>query len=203
MPSARFRRAGTVACALLPLSLGACTSTSSPSSEGAGSTLRNMLLWGNPTPPPAQAVEPVEVLDCPPVTVSEGGAAIRGVAGSAGTAAVRSQVSISELARECTARPDGGINVKVGVQVRALLGPGGSGGRFDAPVTIVVKRGDRAIVSRSRRAAITIPAGQFEQSAIVVEDGLVVPAGTGEFDIEVTLGSPGRAAAPRSRRSPS
>jgi hypothetical protein len=135
------------------------------------------------------------------VTVTEGGAAIRAVAGSADTAAVRSQVSISELARECTARSDGGTNVKVGVQVRALLGPGGSGGRFDAPVTIVLKRGDTTILTRSRRVALTIPAGQFEQSGVVVEDGMAVPAGIGEFDIEVSLGSPGRAAAPRSRRN--
>jgi hypothetical protein len=35
----------------------------------------------------------------------------------------------------------------------------------------------------------------------VVEDGMAVPAGIGEFDIEVSLGSPGRAAAPRSRRN--
>jgi hypothetical protein len=91
--------------------------------------------------------------------------------------------------------------VKVGVQVRALLGPGGSGGRFDAPVTIVLKRGDTTILTRSRRVALTIPAGQFEQSGVVVEDGMAVPAGIGEFDIEVSLGSPGRAAAPRSRRN--
>ena len=200
MPSTILRHVGPLACLLVPLALGACSSTSSGSSEGAGSTLQNFLLYGGATVPPAQPTPALEVADCPPVTVSDGGAAIRAVAGGTESAAVRSQVSIANVARECTGREDGAIIVKVGVQVRALLGPGGSGGRFDTPVNIVLKRGDQVIVSRSRRAGIAIPAGQYEQSGIVVEEGMVVPAGTGEFDIEVSLGGTGRAA-PRSRRA--
>ncbi len=196
MPSMILRRVGPIACAVIPLALGACSSTSSGSGEGAGSTLQNFLLYGGATVPPAQSVPALEVADCPPVTVAEGGAAIR--AGAEG-AAVRNQISIANVARECTAREDGAILVKVGVQVRALLGPGGSGGRFDTPVNFVLKRGDQVIVSRSRRAGIAIPAGQYEQSGIVVEEGMLVPPGTGEFDIEVSLGA--RAAAPRSRRN--
>ncbi|NNM72994.1 hypothetical protein [Enterovirga aerilata] len=199
MPSSPLRRAGTVACALLPLALAGCGSTSSGSGEG-GSTLQNFLLYGGATVPPAQATPPLEVTDCPPVTVMDGGAAIRAVSGGGETAAVRNQISIANVARECIGREDGAIVMKVGVQVRALLGPGGSGGRLDAPVNFVIKRGDQVIVSRSRRVAISIPAGQYEQSVAVVEDNMVVPPGTGEFDVEVGLGSMGRGAAPRGRR---
>jgi hypothetical protein len=194
-----FRRAAPLAGVLFPLALGACSSTGS--GEGAGTTLQNFLLYGGATVPPAQVVPPLEVLDCPPVTVTEGGAAIRAVAGGGESAAVRSQLSIANVARECIGREDGAVIVKVGVQVRALLGPGGSGGRFDTPVNFVLKRGDQVIASRSRRVNLAIPAGQAEQSGIVVEDGMVVPPGTGEFDIEVGLGSAGRSAAPRSRRN--
>ena len=190
-----LRRAVPLACALLPLALGACTSTSSGSDEGAGNTLKNFLLYGGATVPAAQVVPPLEVLDCPPVTVREGGAAIRAGEG----AAVRSQVSIANVARECIGREDGAILLKVGVQVRALLGPGGSGGRFDAPLSIVVKRGEQVLANRSRRVGIAIPAGQYEQSASVVEEGIVVPRGAGEFDIEVGLGAAGRPAAPHGR----
>ena len=58
----------------------------------------------------------------------------------------------------------------------------------------------RVVVADTRRVNLAIPAGQAEQSGVVVEEGMVVPPGTGEFDIEVGLGS-GRAVAPRSRRS--
>ena len=187
------------ACALVPLALAGCSSTSSDTGEGTGSTFKNFLLYGGATVPAAQVIPPIEVADCPPVTVRDGGAAIR--AGGGDTAAVRSQLSIANVARECIGREDGAIIVKVGVQVRALLGPGGSGGRFDAPVSFVLKRGDQVIASRSQRVPISIPAGQYEQSGIVVEDGMVVPPGTGEFDIEVALGSAGRAAPSRRGRS--
>ncbi|MDB5557990.1 MAG: hypothetical protein JWQ36_924 [Enterovirga sp.] len=194
-----FQRAGQLACALIPLALGACNSTQTASGEGAGGTLKNFLLYGGATVPPAQVIPPLEVVDCPAVTVTEGGAAIR--AGGTDSAAVRSQVSIANVARECVEGPDGAVLVKVGVQVRALLGPGaGAGGRYDTPVNIVLKRGEQVLATRSRRAAITIPAGQYEQSAVVVEEGMVVPRGTGEFDIEVWLGSGGRAAGPRRAR---
>jgi hypothetical protein len=201
MPLFPLRRAGLFACALLPLALAACNSTGSNSDGDAGTTLKNFLLYGGATVPPAQVVPPLEIADCPPVTVGEGGAAIRAVAGGAESAAVRSQVAIANVARECTEGPNGSIIVKVGVQVRALLGPGGSGGRYDAPVNIVLKRGEQVIATRSPRISITIPAGQYEQSGIVVEQGMAVPSGTGEFDIEVSLGGKGRTSAPRSRRS--
>lgn len=200
MVSIISRRAGIVACALLPLALGACSSTSSDTGEGTGSTLKNFLLYGGATVPPAQKVPLLEVADCPAVTVSDGGAAVRVGAGGA-EGAVRSQIAIANVARECIGREDGAIVIKVGVQLRALLGPGGSGGRFDTPVNFALKRGDQVLVSRSRRAGIAIPAGQYEASGIVVEDNLVVPPGTGEFDIEISLGSGSRAAAPRTRRA--
>lgn len=201
------RSVPSLACCVvgLALALGGCSSTASSSGEGAGSTLKNFLLYGGPTVPPAAPPESIEVRDCPAVTVSDGGAALRTVAGGGEAAAVRSQLSITEVARECTGRPDGAVSVKVGVQVRALIGPGGGSGRFDAPVNIVLKRGDQVVASRARRVSLAVPPGQFEQSAIVVEDNLIAPPGPGEFDIEVGLGAGPRAAKPaRSRRgSPS
>lgn len=177
------------------LAVGACTST------GETNTFQNLLMYGGTTAPPFAPTATIEVADCPPVTVSEGGAAIRAVAGS-GSDGVRSQVSIANVARECSGRPDGSVVVKVGVQGRALLGPGGGNGRFDTPVTIVLKHGDQVLVRRVARGGVTIPPGRYEESFVVVEDGLVVPPGTGEFDIEVSLGLGGGAARPaRTRRA--
>lgn len=180
----------------------ACSSTDS--GEGAGSTLRNMLLYGGTTVPPVAAKPAVEAADCPPVTVAEGGAALRTVGGGSTDAeAVRTQISIANVARECIERPDGATIVKVGVEGRALLGPGGSANRFDVPLRIVLKSGDRVLVTRLARTSVSIPPGRYEQTFVMVESDLVVPPGTGDFDIEIGLGAGGKPAAsagPRKRR---
>ena len=106
----------------------------------------------------------IEVKDCPRVDVTEGGAALRTYAGgrTGSPEALRSQLTISNVARECIGRPDGTIVVKVGVEGRALIGPAGAPGRFDAPIHVVVKRGERVFANRSaasrcpcRRARVT------------------------------------------------
>ncbi len=159
--------------------------------ESAGNTLQNFLLYGGATVPPAAPTQPIEVAECPAVTVSEGGAAAK-----TGT----SQLSIANVARECVARPDGSIGVKVGVQVRGLLGPGSGAARFDTPVTFTLLRGDQVLSSRSRRVSVALSGNQPQQTAVIVEEGLIAPAGIGEFDIEIGLGARVRSAAPARKR---
>lgn len=191
----RFRHLLLATC---PFLLAACSSTGS--GDEGGNAVKNFFVYGGTTVPAAAPTPVIEVADCPPVTVTEGGAALRTVAGGAEAAAVRSQLSIAEVARECVGRPDGAVIVKVGVQVRALLGAGGSNARFDTPVSIVLKRGDQVVASRSPRVSLAIPPGQVEQSAVVVESNMVVPPGAGEFDIEVGLGGAGAPKAERRRK---
>jgi hypothetical protein len=94
------------------------------------------------------------------------------------------------LARECVGQPDGSTLVKVGIQGRALVGPGGGAGRFDVPVQIVVKDGSTVLANRARRAAVAIPAGGTQASFTLVEGNIVVPANAANtFDILVGLGS--------------
>ncbi len=191
---------------LLGAGLAGCSSTSS---EGGGGTLRNLLMFsGTPVPPfggttvpPAAASAGIEAY-CPPVGVIDGGAALQAYAGRTGDPnALRNQISLANFARECTGRADGAILVKVGVEGRALLGPGAaSGGRFEAPVRIVIKRGDRVVATRFRRVPVTIPAGDTQGSFVMVEEDLVVPPGTGEYEIEVGLGGSGAAERPARRR---
>ena len=178
------------------LAVGAC----STSGGDTGSTLKNMLLYGGTTVPPVAEQQVVESVDCPTVTVSEGRAAIRSGGGDDG-ASVRTQISIANVARECIERPDGSVVVKVGVEGRVLLGPGGSGNRFDAPVTFSLTRNDQPFVTKTQRASVTIPPGRYEQNFVVVQGDLVVPPGTAEYDIVVGLGEDGaKAATARARR---
>ena len=83
-----------------------------------------------------------------------------------------------------------------GARKIAVINPiGGSAGRYDVPIQIVVKDGSTVFANRSRRVAAAIPAGQTQTTVSVVEEGIVIPASyANSFEIEVGLGgrAPGR-----------
>lgn len=188
-----------VVLAVSALALAGCGT----SSGGGGlSSLGDMVLFAGTSVPP-EAPPPVGDTYCPSVGVAEGGAALQTYAGgrTGDAAALRSQVALGQLARECTLQPDGSILVKVGVEGRALQGAGGAAGRFDVPVRIVVKDGSTVIANRLRRTAVAIPAGDTQGSFAIVEEGIVVPAASSQgFEIEVGLGTAGPAGAAEGRR---
>ena len=156
--------------------------------QEGGNWFTNLLRYGGTTVPPA-APRPVDDVYCPSVGVIEGGAAMQAfTAGRTGDPnALRHQISLGQVARECQGRDDGSIVVKVGVEGRALIGPAGSGGRFESPVTFTVKRGDRILATRTQRVAIAVPSGETQGSFVAVQDGLVVPPGIADFEIDVGL----------------
>jgi hypothetical protein len=160
----------------------------SASAQGIGDTLSNLFKFGGTTVPKEAPRETGDVY-CPTVGIVEGGAALRAYTGGkvGEPSALRHQISIGQLARECVEQPDGSIMIKVGVEGRALLGPAGAAGRFDAPVTFVVKRGDRILASRTQRISVAVPAGDTQASFVTIQDGLVVPPNTGEYEIDVGL----------------
>ena len=185
---------------------GADATTAPAAAQGLGAFFRNLLGGGEDEPAPSrgpgqgpgQGTRPGDEAYCPIVDIFEGGAALNAYGGRTGDSqALRHQLSIVDVARECTGQPDGSIRLKVGVEGRALIGPaGGAGGRFEAPVRFDVKVGDKIILSRARRVPVSVTGAQGE--FIVVEDNIVVPANAGEYEIEVGLGSP--RAAPRQPR---
>jgi hypothetical protein len=180
----------TLRMALAAACLAAVAGCSSTSGESGGGKLTNYLLYGSATVPPSRAEALVEA-PCPAVDVIEGGAAMR-VGGT--------QISLGDLARECTVNQDKSLSVKVGVEGRVLLGPGGTGGRFTAPIRINIKVGDRVIASRSRIVAVAIPPGEAQGFFNIVETGFVVPNQYAEYyEIEVGLAGGGRAATPARR----
>lgn len=158
-----------------------------------GNFLTNIFKYGGTTVPPSQPKE-LEEAYCPPVDVSEGGAALQTYGGRGGDkSGLRSQIMLSNFARECTRRQDGSITVRVGVEGRVLLGPAGAPGRFEAPLQIAIKFGDKVVASRARRLVATVPAGQAQGTFSIVEEDLSVPAEmTRDYEIEVGLGGPRR-----------
>ena len=180
----------TVAGALAALALGALAGCGSTGGEGV--SLGERIILAGPTVPPEMSAEDRDV-HCPTVGVIEGGAAIQAYSGGrvGDASALRSQITLGQLARECTGSPDGSTVVRVGVEGRALLGASGGAGRYTVPVRIVVKRGSRIIGERVRQVSVAIPAGDTQGTFTLVEEGLLVaPADAESFEIEVGLGGP-------------
>ncbi|MGO4172230.1 hypothetical protein [Bosea sp. TAF32] len=188
-----------LALPLLCLGLAGCGSSSSSS---GGSTALNMLMFQSTKPPvPDQLPKEEDRNDtvCPEVIIADGGAAIRAQAGQ-DSSGLRYQVSITNVARECTPTGNGGFRLKVGVEGRVLLGPAGSPGSYGATLGTTVTRGTTTVARRSSRVGGTIPSGQSGVDFSFVEDGIVVPAGKGDVEIIVGLGQGGAAAPARHRR---
>ncbi|MFC6790341.1 hypothetical protein ACFQE0_12365 [Methylobacterium komagatae] len=179
----------------LVLAAGLCAS---PASAEEGNIFSNLLKYGGTTVPPSQPKE-LEAAYCPTVDVAEGGAALRIMAGSN----VRTQISVGRMARECARREDGSIALKVGVEARVLLGPAGSPGRFDVPVTVSVKYDDKVVASRVGRTTAEIDKGEAQTIAQIIVDDLTVPAAmTRDYEIEVSLGASKAPSKPKPRRKP-
>ncbi len=154
-----------------------------------GSALGNLVRYGTTTLPPVLK-EAEEEIDCPPVLISPGGAALRIGAGGS-SEGVRSQITVTDVARECV-RSGAVILVRVGAEGRVLVGPSGSAGPLGATLRIEVRRGDAVLASRSARVGASIPAGEAQAPWTHVEQGISVPVATlmagGDTDIFVTLG---------------
>lgn len=178
------------------LGLGSDQPSSATASASGGSSLSEFFRNGSSTVPiPAAQVD--DDFECPSVEILDGGAAMRQIGG----ADVRNQISLGEVARECRPQPGGQIAIKVGVEGRVLLGPAGSAGTYTAPVRVMVKRGDKVLVSRLQRTTATVPSGDTQARFVVIEDNMIVPRQGEELSIVVGLDPSGRAGeAPRKRK---
>lgn len=199
MPVASLRFA-RFAAAMAPLLLAACSSSGSSGTGAAnpqpGSPLANLLIWGSTTVPPAPPLPVDDEFECPPVSIAPDGAAYR-----VGGEAVRVQYSMNDVARECTnIQRDGSFTLKVGVEGRVLLGAAGSAGRYDVSVRFLVKDGERVVASRAQRQSVTVPAGAAQGAFSMVEQGIQVPPGLKNLEIEVGFGAGGGNARRRSAR---
>ncbi len=204
---------GRAGAARLPAALALCACLSACSSLGFGSSsdedapaappsatkqfLENLAL-GGPAPAPAttpapaaqtrfpDAVNQKEEFDCPVLDVVANGAALRDFAGGpdAGAQALRHQISITNLARECK---DAGanINMKLGIEGSVLLGPAGSPGTFTVPLVFEARIKDKVVVSRREVLSVTIPSGETRASFNTVVTDFVIPK---DDDTDVFVG---------------
>jgi hypothetical protein len=134
-----------------------------------------------PTARPSDKVKVLPVaaqdINCPEVTVAEGGAALR--VGGADNASVRYQFNVGDTARQCEPAGPGQATIKIGVAGEVVIGPAGSAGTFSAPIKITITQvgNDKPVFSQAYRAEATtdgVKAGQFR----IVTDPINVPMST-------------------------
>ncbi len=149
------------------------------------------------------AAGPTE-LQCPFVDVREGAAAHRVYAGQQSNSNVRYQYSMGEIAREC--RVSGNqIVLKIGVEGKVLLGPAGSAGSFNVPVSIAVRdeKTRQYVANRTYRVAASIGQGAANTSFAIVSEEIAIPFKglSANDDYTVYVGFDGASAATGSQPS--
>ncbi len=210
MIDATFSRPHWLILPVLCFGLAGCGSSGSSSGEpSAFQKFSNVVMFQSTTVPAApprtqgevqkERQDEEESLVCPEVIIADGGAAMRAQSGP-DSGSLRHQISILNVARECTATGNGGYNLKVGVEGRVLLGPAGSPGSYFATLLTTVTRGTTSVARRSARVGGTIASGQGGVDFSYVEQGIVVPPGRGDVEITVDLSPAGAATAARRRR---
>ncbi len=177
-------------CVLVPLTLSLTACISGGASQGqapAGSGMFSGIFGQAPAPAPvvaAAAAPSVPEAECPQVEIREGGANFR----QGDPKAVKIQFTIKNVARECVAAGDS-VVFKVGIEGLALIGSGGKPGPASAPMTIIVTRGNKTVVTRATTAKVVIPPDEGQALFRIIEDGIKVPPGVG--DVAVTVGFKG------------
>jgi hypothetical protein len=147
------------------------------------------LLGRGKTEPSATAGKKEETLDCPEVRVPSGESALR--VGGEGSASVRHQFSLGDVARECV-HVGNQLTIKVGVKGRVLLGPAGTPGSYSAPLRIGIRKqqGEQIAVSKVFNVGATIAPGTPGAEFMVVTEPFAVPFTTEHAadDYEVVVG---------------
>ena len=164
-------------------SVGGFFSHSDPNAGGLnlGATPDSKQVVVQHTARPSDRVKVLPVaaqdINCPDVTVADGGAALR--VGGADNASVRYQFNIGDTARQCEPAGPGQAAIKIGVAGQVVIGPAGSAGTFSAPVKITVTQiaGDKTVFSQTYRAEATtdgVRGGDFR----IVTDPINLPMST-------------------------
>ena len=117
--------------------------------------------------------------DCPPVDIRQGAStfSVNTAAKNPAESVLRYQGNFAQTARSCS-RSGPTMTIKLGVQGRIILGPGGGPGQVDVPVRFaLVEEGmqPKTIWTKFYRVPVVIGEGQPSISFTHIEDDLTVP----------------------------
>jgi hypothetical protein len=164
-------------------SVGGFFSHRDPGAEGLnlGANPNPRQMVGGPAARPSDQMKVLPVaaqdINCPDVTVADGGAALR--VGGPDNASVRYQFNIGDTARQCDPAGPGQASIKIGVAGQVVVGPAGAAGAFTAPLKITVTQlsDNKPVFSQTFRTEASTngsAAGTFR----VVTDPISVPMPT-------------------------
>jgi hypothetical protein len=159
---------------------GGAASTPAPAGSSLFSGWFGQSQTAAPAPTAMATATPAPEPECPPIDIREGGTNFR----QADAKAVKTQFTIKNVARECTAAGDS-VVVKVGIEGLALIGTAGKPGPASAPITILVTRNGKTVATRTVTAKVNIPADEEQAQFRLIEDGIKVPPGIGDATITV------------------
>jgi hypothetical protein len=163
--------------------LSGCSHASTPDAADTGAPSRFSSLFsgseGASVPAAAGSGSPFNGGDCPSVDIRNGAGtlAINGKPPESAATDVRYQLTISQVARQCTV-VGGNLVMKVGVQGRVIVGLVGGPGPVDIPLRYaVVWEGAelKTIVTKFKRVAAEVPPGQSNAVFSDVEENLSFP----------------------------
>jgi hypothetical protein len=132
--------------------------------------------------------KPGVTADCPVIVVDDGDHMVR-TPENADAASVHHQVSIKDTARECVVSGDE-LNIRVGIQGDAVLGPVGAPGAYGGTIRIALRRtkDDSIVTSKNYKVGATIPAGAARADFHLLADPITIaatPKPQEEYDILV------------------
>ncbi len=174
---------GVIACAAL---LGGCSSDGTTAASTGSRSLSEIFSTSKPvsyaqaaTPTKTDTTSDFDPTDCPPVDVRQGAStfSINTAAKNPAESQLRYQGSFSQTARSC-ARSGPTMTIKLGVQGRVILGPGGGPGQVDVPIRFaLVEEGiqPKTVWTKFYRVPVTVSEGQTGVSFTHIEDDLTVP----------------------------
>jgi hypothetical protein len=124
--------------------------------------------------------------DCPLIVVDDGAHMMR-TPENADAASVHHQVSIRDTARECIISGEQ-LNIRVGIQGDAVLGPTGSPGTYGGSIRVALRRikDDSIVASKNYRVSATVPAGATRADFHLLADPITIaatPKPQEEYDI--------------------
>jgi hypothetical protein len=186
-------RAWTPALLLVALTTGGCAGGLGPGSPGAapadgshgfaGSGSVSDFFTGASAKAPQTVTGAQPDVNCPPVEVRQGAStlSIGPTEGNKSAMTLKYQGEFVREARDC-AVVDGNMVMRIGVEGRVIVGPGGTPGPVDVPLRIAVVQetpgGARAITTKFIRIPVTIGANDRNAIFTHIEQGLTFPVPT-------------------------
>jgi hypothetical protein len=187
----RSGHAAAIGSAVLSLALlTGCSSNGSSEPSGTSRSLSEIFTGGTSyaqagkpaaTTSGASEASPAEFdpNDCPTIDIRQGAStfSVNTASKNPEDSALRYQGSFSQTARSCT-RNGNMLTIKLGVQGRLILGPGGTPGQVEVPLRFaLVQEGvqPKTVWTKFYQVPVMIGEGQPSVSFTHIEDDLTVP----------------------------